>query len=43
MHTRSEPTPALVDRQRERQALEGLMGDLRSGRGRALVVRARRG
>ena len=43
MHTRSEPTPALVDRQRERQALDGLMGDLRSGRGRALVVRGEAG
>jgi DNA-binding CsgD family transcriptional regulator len=43
MHTRSEPTPALVDRQRERQALDGLMGDLRSGRGRALVVRGAAG
>src|SRR5215469_11063975 len=43
MHTRSEPTPALVDRQRERQALDGLMGDLRSWRGRALVVRGEAG
>ena len=43
MHTRSEPTPALVDRQRERQALDGLMEDLRSGRGRALVVRGEAG
>jgi DNA-binding CsgD family transcriptional regulator len=43
MHTRSEPTPALVDRQRERQALDRLMGDLRSGRGRALVVRGEAG
>src|SRR6266568_530902 len=43
MHTRSEPTPALVDRQRERQALDGLMGDLRSVRGRALVVRGEAG
>ena len=43
MHTRSEPTPALVDRHRERQALDGLLGDLRSGRGRALVVRGEAG
>src|SRR5215471_4309553 len=43
MHTRSEPTPALVDRQRERQALDNLMEDLRSGRGRALVVRGEAG
>ena len=32
MHTRSEPAPALVDRQREREALDGLVQDLRSGR-----------
>jgi len=43
MHTRSEPTPALVDRQRERQALDSLMEDLRSGRGRALVVHGEAG
>ena len=33
MHTRSEPPPALVDRQPERRALDGLVQDLRSGRG----------
>src|SRR6516164_9186747 len=38
MRTRSEPTLVLVDRQREREALDGLVQDLRSGRGRALVV-----
>jgi DNA-binding CsgD family transcriptional regulator len=43
MHTRSGPEPALVDRQRERQALDSLLGDLRSGRGRALVVRGEAG
>jgi hypothetical protein len=43
MHTRSGPTRALVDRQRERQALDSLMEDLRSGRGRALVVRGEAG
>src|ERR1044071_9948521 len=43
MHTRSGPAPALVDRQRERQALDGLLGDLRSGRGRALVMRGEAG
>src|SRR6516225_7812415 len=43
MHTRSRPAPALVDRQRERQALDSLMEDLRSGRGRALVVRGEAG
>jgi len=43
MHTRSEPAPALVDRQRERATLDGLLGNLRSGRGRALVVRGEAG
>jgi hypothetical protein len=43
MHTRSEPAPALVDRQRERETLDGLVQDLRSGRGRALVVRGEAG
>ena len=43
MRTRSEPVPALLDRQRERAALDGLLGDLRSGRGRALVVRGEAG
>src|SRR5262249_49689127 len=43
MQTRSEPAPALVDRQRERATLDGLMEDLRSGRGRALVVRGEAG
>src|SRR6516225_554323 len=43
MRTRSEPVPPLVDRQRERAALDGLLGDLRSGRGRALVVRGEAG
>ena len=43
MRTRSEPVPPLVDRQRERAALDGLLGNLRSGRGRALVVRGEAG
>src|SRR5215468_2558455 len=43
MQTRSEPAPALVDRQRERETLDGLVQDLRSGRGRALVVRGEAG
>jgi AAA ATPase-like protein len=43
MRTRSEPALSLVDRQRERAALDGLLGDLRSGRGRALVVRGEAG
>src|SRR5215470_5915201 len=41
IRTRSEPT--LLNRQRERAALDGLLGDLRSGRGRALVVRVEAG
>ena len=43
MSTRLEPMPALLDRQRERAALDGLLGDLRSGRGRALVLRGEAG
>jgi DNA-binding CsgD family transcriptional regulator len=43
MRTRSEPVPALLDREGERAALDGLLGDLRSGRGRALVVRGEAG
>ncbi|HEX6452189.1 MAG TPA: LuxR family transcriptional regulator [Trebonia sp.] len=43
MRTRSEPKPALLDRERERAALDGLLGDLRAGRGRALVVRGEAG
>jgi len=43
MHARSGPTPVLLGRQRERQALDGLMEDLRSGRGWALVVRGEAG
>src|SRR6516162_11570327 len=39
MSTRLEPMPALLDRERERAVLDGLLGDLRSGRGGALVVR----
>jgi ABC-type transporter Mla maintaining outer membrane lipid asymmetry ATPase subunit MlaF len=43
MSTRLEPMPALLDRWRERAVLDGLLGDLRSGRGRALVVRGAAG
>src|SRR6516162_8934077 len=43
MHTRSGSAPALLGRQREREALDGLVRDLRSGRGRALVVRGEAG
>ena len=43
MHTRSEPVPALLGRQREREALDDLVDDLRSGRGWALVVRGEAG
>jgi hypothetical protein len=39
----SEPMPALLDRERERAALDGLLGDLRVGRGGALVVRGEAG
>src|ERR1700758_5501729 len=38
LHTGSEPTRELFDRQRELEALEGLFEDARSGRGWALVV-----
>jgi len=41
MRTRSEP--ALLDRQGERAALDGLLGALRSGAGAALVVRGEAG
>jgi DNA-binding CsgD family transcriptional regulator len=43
MRMRSEPVPALLDREAERAALDGLLEDLRSGRGRALVVRGEAG
>ncbi len=39
----SEPVPELLDRQGERAALDGLLEDLRSGRGRVLVVRGEAG
>jgi len=39
----SEPMPGLLDRERERAALDGLLGDLRLGRGGALVVRGEAG
>ncbi|MFA1547927.1 helix-turn-helix transcriptional regulator [Actinomadura chokoriensis] len=43
MRTRPEPMPALLDRQQERAVLDGLLGDLRSGRGCALMVRGEAG
>jgi DNA-binding CsgD family transcriptional regulator len=43
MRTRAEPTSALLNREGERAALDGLLGDLRLGRGRALVVRGEAG
>jgi DNA-binding CsgD family transcriptional regulator len=43
MRTRSEPGPTLLNREAERAALDGLLKDLRSGRGRALVVRGEAG
>ena len=43
MHVRSGSVPVLLGRQRECQALDSLMEDLRSGRGWALVVRGEAG
>src|SRR5580704_3308627 len=43
MRTRSEPMPTLLNREGERAALDDLLTDLRSGRGRALVVRGEAG
>jgi len=43
MRTRPEPMPALLDRRGECAALDGLLGDLRSGSGRALMVRGEAG
>jgi AAA ATPase domain len=43
MRTRSEPGPTLLNREAERAALDGLLEDLRSGRGRALVMRGEAG
>src|SRR5271156_302334 len=43
MQARSKPTPTLLGRQRERAALDGLIEDLRSGHGWALVVRGEAG
>jgi len=43
LHIRSEPASALLGRQRECEALDGLVEDLRSGRGWALVVRGEAG
>src|SRR5215468_5144049 len=43
MRTRPEPRPALLNREQERTALDDLLGDLRSGRGRALTVRGEAG
>ncbi|MFB4285194.1 helix-turn-helix transcriptional regulator [Nonomuraea sp. MTCD27] len=43
MPTLSDPRPPLLNRQRERAVLDGLLGDLRDGRGRALVLRGEAG
>ena len=43
MRTRSEPMPTLLNRQHEPTALDDLLGALRAGRGRALVVRGEAG
>ena len=43
MRTGDQPALSLLNRQQERAALDGLLGDLRSGRGRALMVRGQAG
>jgi DNA-binding CsgD family transcriptional regulator len=43
MRMRSKPTPALLGRQREREVLDDLLEDLRSGLGWALVVQGEAG
>jgi hypothetical protein len=43
MRTEDEPALSLLNRQQERGVLDALLGDLRSGRGRALVVRGEAG
>src|ERR1700722_19494069 len=43
MRTPAEPMPALLGRERERGALDGLLGELRVGRGVAVVVRGEAG
>jgi DNA-binding CsgD family transcriptional regulator/tetratricopeptide (TPR) repeat protein len=43
MQARFKPTPTLLGRQREREALDGLIEDLRSGHGWALVVHGEAG
>ena len=43
MRMEDEPALSLLNRQQERGVLDALLGDLRSGRGRALVVRGEAG
>jgi DNA-binding CsgD family transcriptional regulator len=43
MPTLSDPRLPLLDRQRERAVLDGLLEDVRAGRGRALVLRGEAG
>src|ERR1700726_4303682 len=43
MRRRPESGSVLLNRQTERAALDGLLGDLRSGSGRALMVRGEAG
>src|SRR5689334_1890630 len=43
IRTGDEPALSLLNRKQERAALDGLLGDLRSGRGRALVLRGEAG
>jgi len=43
MRARSGSAPALLNRQRERATLDGLLRDVRSGRGRAVMLRGEAG
>lgn len=43
MRARSGSAPALLNRQRERAALDGLLRDVRSGRGRAVMLHGEAG
>ncbi len=43
MRTRREPVPGLLNRTGQRAALDGLLEDVRAGRGRALIVRGEAG
>jgi predicted ATPase len=43
MRTGDEPALSLLNRQQERATLDGFLGDVRSGRGQALVLRGEAG